>query len=278
MHDNEVVRKIGSSLGLDPHELQVEQYPLFGKAMVAMDQVAAETRALVREACVETGWDLFLVTPESLGTTKAAALVSLQQLPNISQDQAQLLVQQGVFGCSDLCALTSRELAGLIGCDSARAEALFDCANNVAATEPLWFEALRAFGPFMRPSDSPGAVARLLGRYEGVDVVNCWGRGRLVMIQARIALLDSLRRIDYFAIMANMRHLTLWGIGPPIVYGATANPLEVRIKATHDREAAGIPSQLETFGVFLARDLKALGRLPAEESDGLQRRWNAVPK
>jgi hypothetical protein len=38
------------------------------------------------------------------------------------------------------------------------------------------------------------------------------------------------------------------------------------------------PSQLEIFGIFLARDLKATGLIPASEADELQRGWNAVVK
>jgi hypothetical protein len=33
---------------------------------------------------------------------------------------------------------------------------------------------------------------------------------------------------------------------------------------------------MQIFGIFMARDLKALGLLPASQSNELQKQWNAV--
>jgi len=130
--------------------------------------------------------------------------------------------------------------------------------------------------PFINPAESPAAVARLLQLLEGVAVEHVWLNERRVTIRVRVSSIDSLSRIDQHVFVSNMRRLTVRSVGPPVAYGAAANPLEAEFEATHDRGADGVPTQLEVFGIFLARDLKVLGRLAAEESDRLQREWNAV--
>lgn len=128
----------------------------------------------------------------------------------------------------------------------------------------------------MDAEESPAAVARLLGLLAGVEVRNVWQGELEVTMRVRIASIDSLSRIDQHGTFANMHRLTIRSVGPPAPHGAAANPLEAEFSATHDRQTDGAPTQLEIFGIFLARDLKALGRLPAEEADRLQRGWNAV--
>ncbi len=128
----------------------------------------------------------------------------------------------------------------------------------------------------MNPDESPAAVARLLALLEGVEVQTVLERELCVTMRVRVASIDSLSRIDQHATFANMHRLTIRSVGPPAPYGAAANPLEAEFAATHDRQTDGTPTQLEIFGIFLARDLKALGRLPADEADCLQRGWKAV--
>lgn len=63
---------------------------------------------------------------------------------------------------------------------------------------------------------------------------------------------------------------------PPCEYGEAAPAVRYRLRLTHDKDPMCTPSQLEVLGVFLARDLKALGLIEASRADDLQRHWNAV--
>jgi transcription termination factor NusA len=138
MQDEHAVSRISAAIGLDARAVQVELYPLFGKAIVALTEITEAVRARNRYANVETEWDIFPVTPESLARIKATARTSLAALPGISLELAERLVGEGVFSCGDLASVDSDDLARLTGFDAARVEALIDAAMDAALMSLDW--------------------------------------------------------------------------------------------------------------------------------------------
>jgi hypothetical protein len=129
---------------------------------------------------------------------------------------------------------------------------------------------------FMNADESPAAVARLLALLENVEVQNFWQRDGLVHFQIRIGSIDSLGRIAQHAQFANLPTLTIHSAGTPAKHGEPVTLPQLQVSASNEPYDERPPSDLEIFGIFLARDLKALGRLPAGAADRLQRGWNAV--
>ena len=92
----------------------------------------------------------------------------------------------------------------------------------------------------------------------------------------KIRLQKSLACIAHFAIMANGEVSVDYKPGQPDGEWFDAAGLRYILWLPTDPEPVTPPSRLQIMGIFLARELKALGLLDPAESDRLQRAWNAV--
>lgn len=129
----------------------------------------------------------------------------------------------------------------------------------------------------MLPDESLAQVVRLLELLPAVAVEASWRREGSVHIELSIASEDSLVRVIRNAEFTNIPvYVRLRS--PRGAKGKASEADEVRygleLSETQDFDCP--PSQLEIFGIFLARHLKHRGLLSATEADGLQKAWNAA--
>lgn len=116
-------------------------------------------------------------------------------------------------------------------------------------------------------------VARLLSLLPGVRFYRHYAGGSF---RLQIDANDSLGRIAIFAKFANAKAITVNQAGLPAKAGEVAEVyFELELSDARDDDP---PNQLEIFGIFLVRYLKAAGLIEVSEADELQRGWNAVAK
>jgi hypothetical protein len=127
----------------------------------------------------------------------------------------------------------------------------------------------------MEPTDSHKQVAELLGLLPGLEVQRAWLADGFAHFWMNIDSMDSLGRL--------VQHVTFCNTGLGVDldsnttgYGGPSPAVRFTLRLAHDADPAETPSQLEILGIFLARELKALGLLPQARADELQRQWNGV--
>ncbi|MFO0900195.1 MAG: helix-hairpin-helix domain-containing protein [Pirellulales bacterium] len=135
MKDEAIACKVAASLRLDASAVQVELYPLLGRAVVALPEITAAVQERNRYANVESGWDIELVTPDMLPKIQARALASFATLPDVSRELAEALVEQGLFSYEDLAVIDPDELARLSGFAEAQVDGLIWAAEDAAQRE-----------------------------------------------------------------------------------------------------------------------------------------------
>lgn len=128
----------------------------------------------------------------------------------------------------------------------------------------------------MTGKESLSQIANLLTLYPGVTHAVCYQpQSKAVEVRFRCHEIRSLTRIADWALWTNHHVIVGWSDDWRHGEAKDATGPSFSIEFTDD---AGKPTPCETFGVFLARDLKELRLLEATESHRLQERWNAVPK
>jgi hypothetical protein len=126
----------------------------------------------------------------------------------------------------------------------------------------------------MNHGESLSHVERLLTMLPGVEIA--WKhRDRFLMKISSQESLACLATISYAAnvllvVESDWRKFTAGGAHDP-------EGIRYEFRFQVEPESANPPSRLQVVGIFLARELKARGLLPAQEADSLQEAWNASP-
>ena len=121
-------------------------------------------------------------------------------------------------------------------------------------------------------------IAFLINLYPGVSFAKVYGcEDNCVQIRFRCNSIESLKEIVDCAVSTNVRiH-----VGPAFSHWSNEpeglGDLLFFIEIENDWTDGAPLSVSQTFGVFLARNQKGMGRLAADRSDALQMGWNAVP-
>ena len=125
-------------------------------------------------------------------------------------------------------------------------------------------------------------VSRLIETYPDVRVRNVEISGDFAVIEFHTPALSSLSRISYAAGASNENVIVVppysFHYGYPYSensgYGKEMNSSELnyRIRIKHVMEGCP-PSELQILGIFMARDLEALGLVSEEKLDFLMKSW-----
>lgn len=131
-------------------------------------------------------------------------------------------------------------------------------------------------------------VSRLIEAYPDVQLRKTWIIDDFSVIEFRTLSLISLARITYAAAASNVGVSVVppysFKYGAPYSessgYGKEMNSSELnyRIRVEHVMGGDSPPSDLQTLGIFMARDLEALGLISEEKLDFLMKSWRGVRK
>jgi hypothetical protein len=125
--------------------------------------------------------------------------------------------------------------------------------------------------------ESLAQVQRLLCMLPGVEVASVRCGPRFTDIALAIQSQDSLGRLAHIIGAANVM-LSVEPASQSRTYGSPGCPEDLRyaLRVPQNPKRWTPPTTLQTVGIFLARELKALKLLSADESDRLQVAWNAA--
>ena len=130
----------------------------------------------------------------------------------------------------------------------------------------------------MNDQETLKIIEKLLTSLPGIDIFETMIHSQEIFIDFRVKSLCSLGRITWAAdksnIPVNVEAFRFSG-----KYGEKFNPdenLQFIIRIPENKNIEDPPTKLQEFGIFLVRDLKALGLIKAEEANNLQKEWNAV--
>jgi hypothetical protein len=128
----------------------------------------------------------------------------------------------------------------------------------------------------MSPKESLDCVVELLRALPGVVVHRHWCTEADAHLVLALESLPSLAIIVQHATFSN-RPVEVMFHGPPGLRDQPADIKKLRYLLQFSiLDDNAPPSPLQTFGIFLARHLKALGLLTPQRADDLQRQWNAA--
>ena len=139
----------------------------------------------------------------------------------------------------------------------------------------------------MDVESSQDHVKRLIEAYPDVQVRSAKFLGDFSVIEFHTSSISTLSRIAYAAAASNVRVDVVppysFHYGAPYSdnsgYGKEMNSSELnyRMKLKHVMEGCP-PSELQILGIFMARDLEALGLVSEENLDFLMKNWSGSRK
>ena len=129
----------------------------------------------------------------------------------------------------------------------------------------------------MNQNETLENLRTLIEAYSDIKIVEASHRKDTTYIDFRTKSQSSLARIAYACEASNV----LLTVGAPVFQYGYGKPMKSDnlyyvIRIPDDEEELELPSTAQTLGIFLARDLKALGLVSAGISDTLQKKWNAM--
>lgn len=139
----DIVRWNDSLQVMIPNALQPAQieevflYPRLGRAIVLVkeDQLSlaiGRRGQNVRLASKLVGWDIEIMTHEELNESIERAIGWFQQLPNVSEELVESLIEEGFLSYDDLTFLETSEMAELTGLTEEQTQELIDFAEEAA--------------------------------------------------------------------------------------------------------------------------------------------------
>ena len=130
----------------------------------------------------------------------------------------------------------------------------------------------------MNKSETIENVKKLVAAFPDVKIVHELNCKDKIYIDFRTSSKNTLARIAYACEASNV--VMEVGAPPLFQYGygksIDSHNLYYRICIPIDDDELDPPTTLQVLGIYMARDLKALKLISVEESNSLQKEWNAM--